>query len=157
MTFTSTVQPATQSFERLSTDDRLALLWFVYTEMGGAVTPAATGSAGSEIVEGLYNQVKELSFDEQLQLMRDLVRRSSTSSITREYGSLSQDSKLAFWYRLACGMDEGTIVPMPSDYEIAEPAEQLLNEIRKMEFQQQITFLRSAVVKMGSEPSSTGI
>lgn len=155
MTFTS-VEPATKSFERLSVDDRLALLWFIYTEMGGAITPAAPGAAASEIVEGLFNQVKELSYDEQLQVMRDLASRTN-GTISREYGSLSPDSKLAFWYRLAQGMDDKTIVPMPSDYKMASAAEQLFTTIKGMDFQQQITLLRSSVLNMGTEAKETGI
>ena len=38
--------PATIAlFEKLGVDDKLALLWYAYTEMGRSITPAAVGAA----------------------------------------------------------------------------------------------------------------
>ena len=143
---------ALEGFSGLSTDDKLAFLWFVYTKMGGSITPAAPDSAGPDIAEGLYNQVKDLSHEDQLQLQRDLFDGKSTT-INREYGSLSENTKLLFWYRLAQGMEDGTIIPMPDDYEMSG-GKQLLGSLESMEFEQQITFLREAVGTIGSEPES---
>jgi Orange carotenoid protein, N-terminal len=141
------------AFGNLSVDDKLALLWFVYTKMGSSITPAAPGAAADEIAEGLYNQVKELSHQEQLEVQRNLFEGKNTL-ISREYGSLSDNTKLLFWYRLAQGMDDGTIVPMPENYELTGTVEQLLSQIEAMEFQQQITFLRETVSDAGSEPNA---
>ncbi|HHP7244670.1 MAG TPA: orange carotenoid protein N-terminal domain-containing protein [Elainellaceae cyanobacterium] len=144
---------AIETFVRQSVDDQLALLWCIYTKVGGSVTPAAPDAASPEIVEGLFNQVKQLSHDQQLDEMRNLaIKRSST--ISREYGALSANSKLAFWYRLAKGMDNGTIVPMPSEYHLSDEARELLAAVETMDFEQQITFLRSSVNPMGAEPRS---
>ena len=147
------VSQALETFSGLSTDDKLALLWYVYKKMGSSVTPAAPDSASPEIAEGLYNQVKELSHEDQLQLQRELYEGKSTT-ISREYGALSANSKLLFWYRLAQGMDEGTIIPMPDDYEMASEGTQLLGSIENMEYNDQIAFLRDSVVNAGSEPAS---
>ena len=141
------------SFSGLGTDEKLAFLWFVYTKMGGSITPAAPAAAGPDIAEGLYNQVKDLSHEDQLQLQRDLFEGKS-STITREYGSLSENTKLLFWYRLAQGMEDGTIIPMPDDYEMASEGKQLLGSLENMEFDQQITFLREVVGAIGSEPET---
>jgi hypothetical protein len=134
----------------LSVDDQLGLLWFVYTKIGSSVTPAAPGAAGSEIAQGLFNQVKELSHEEQLQVQRDIVSNADTL-ISREYGSLSPETKLAFWYFLAQGMENGTIIPVPPDYELPQEGKDLLARIESMDFQQQIDFLRGAVLPMGAE------
>ena len=147
------INPALDSYERLSTDGKLALLWYVYEKMGTSVTPAAPGSASDEIVEGLFNQVKELSFEEQLNVQRNIMEEKD-NLISREYGSLGKNSKLYFWYRLAQGMEAGTIVPMPDNYEAPGGVNQLLSQIELMEFEQQITFLRKAVVNDGAEPKS---
>lgn len=144
---------AVEAFARLSADEQLALLWFIYEEIGKSVTPAAPDAASAEIANGLFEQVKQKSYDEQLQVMRDLANRSS-SLISREYGSLSANTKLAFWYALARGMDEGTIIPMPDNYELSQAAEELLGTILMLEFQQQITVLRNVVLPMGSEPAA---
>ncbi|MDI9640162.1 orange carotenoid protein N-terminal domain-containing protein [Kamptonema cortianum] len=144
-------QKALQKFNSLSVDDRLAFLWFVYTEMGESITPAAPGSAAPEIAEGLFNQVKEKSHDEQLQVMRDLVNNADTL-ICREYGSFSDNTKLLFWYRLSQGMESQIIVPMPPNYEMAETGNELLEQLKGFDFNQQITFLRDSVMGMGAEP-----
>ncbi|MFB2980785.1 orange carotenoid protein N-terminal domain-containing protein [Microseira sp. BLCC-F43] len=40
--------PATTAlFKRLSVDDQLAALWYIYTEMGRSITPAAPGGKNS--------------------------------------------------------------------------------------------------------------
>jgi hypothetical protein len=139
-----------QAFKSLKVDDQLGLLWFVYTKLGSTITPAAPGASGSEIAQGLFNQVKELSHEQQLQTMRDIASNANTQ-ISREYGSLSPETKLAFWYFLAQGMENGTIIPMPADYELPAEGQRLLGQIEAMDFNQQIDFLRGAVLPMGAE------
>ena len=139
-----------QALKALSVDDQLGLLWFVYTKIGSSVTPAAPGASGSEIAQGLFNQVKELSHDEQLQVQRDIASNADTQ-ISREYGSLSPETKLAFWYFLAQGMEHGTIIPVPPDYELPQKGKDLLAQVEAMNFQQRIGFLRGAVLPMGAE------
>ncbi|MBD1928550.1 Orange carotenoid protein [Trichocoleus sp. FACHB-90] len=152
MTFTTTgsYDKGKEALKGLNVDDQLGLLWFVYTKMGKSITPAAPGASGSEIAEGLFNQVKELSHEEQLQVQRDIATNANTQ-ISREYGSLSPETKLAFWYFLAQGMDNGTIIPMPPNYELPQEGKDLLAQIEGMDFQQQIDFLRGAVLPMGAE------
>lgn len=145
---------ALEMFRQLGTDDQLAWLWFVYEQMGDSVTPAAPGAASSEIVSGLFEQVKQQPHEEQLNIMRAIAKRDSSHQISREYGSLSANSKLAFWYFLSCGMDEGTIIPMPEEYEMADAGEDLLAALETMDFEQQIRILRDAVAGMGAEPAS---
>ncbi|MBE9165000.1 MULTISPECIES: orange carotenoid protein N-terminal domain-containing protein [Microcoleaceae] len=155
MTFstTSAYDQGKADMQSLNVDDQLGLLWFVYTEMGKSITPAAPGAAGSEIAEGLFEQVKALPKEEQLQVMRDIASKTNTE-ISRMYGSLSPETKLAFWYFLAVGMDEGTIIPVPSDYKLPEAGNALLAKIKGMDFQQQIDFLRGTVLEMGAEAAS---
>lgn len=156
MTFTaSDVQPLAEAFQRLETDQQLALFWFIYTEMGESITPAAPGAStvSPEIAQGLFNQVKEMSHEEQLQTQRDLVNHKNTL-ITREYGALSDTTKLLFWYLLAQGMESSVIIPMPEDYQLSSQAQQLLQQIKGLDFSQQITLFRDIVAPMGVDPSS---
>ena len=147
------VSAALNSYGNLSTDEKLAFLWYVYTKMGDSITPAAPGTAADEIAQGLFDQVKELSFEEQLAVQRKIIE-GQDSQVSREYGSLSENTKLYFWYRLAQGMEAGTIVPVPDGYEPTGAVTQLLSQIESMEFEQQITFLRDAVINAGAEPKS---
>lgn len=157
MTFVSsnTATEQLKAFQSLETDEQLALFWFIYKEMGGAITPAAPGAStvSPEIAEALFNQVKELSPEEQLQLQRDLIDRKNTL-LTREYGALSDTTKLLFWYRLAQGMDNGTIIPIPPTYELSESGKGLLEQIKQLEFNEQITLFRDFVGPMGVDPTA---
>jgi hypothetical protein len=143
-----------KAFQKLDVDQQLALFYFIYKEMGKSVTPAAPGAStvSPEIAEGLFNQTKQLSFEDQLQLQRDLIQNKE-SQITREYGALSDTTKLLFWYRLAQGMDSGEIIPMPSDYQLSAEAENLFGRIQGLEFETQITFFRDIVSPMGVDPT----
>lgn len=151
----ATVNQSVQAWRSLSVDEQLALFWFIYKEMGSSVTPAAPGAstASDAIAEGLFNQVKELPQEEQLQVQRDLIARKSTR-IDREYGSMSDTTKLLFWYLLAQGMESGDIVPMPPDYQLSSQAKELLGKVETIEFEQQITLFRDYVSPMGAEPKA---
>ncbi len=162
MTFTTTnpsnatqlqgsVATVTEQIKRLGADDQLALLWFAYTQMGRSITPAAPGAARLQFAQGLLDQFKAMSFDEQMKAMRDLVNKVNTP-ITRSYGVLSVNTKLAFWYRLSEMMDDGTVIPVPSAYSMNAATSRALGAIQNLEFGQQITVLRNAVVNMGVDP-----
>lgn len=157
MTFTTTESnPAlVKAFQNLEVDQQLALFWFVYTEMGESITPAApgAGTASSEIAESLFEQVKKMSQDEQLQIQRDLIARKN-NLIAREYGALSDTTKLLFWYLLAQGMDNGTVIPMPANYQMSDSAQQVFSQIKQLEFNQQITLFRDIVGPMGVDPNA---
>ena len=91
MTATQTNDPKVseivQSIQKLDVDEQLALFYFIYKEMGDSITPAAPGAStvSPAVADGLFNQVKELSHEEQLQLQRDLINKADTV-YTREYG-----------------------------------------------------------------------
>ena len=143
-----------EQFQALETDQQLALFWFIYKEMGHAITPAApaAGTAGTPVAEGLFDQVKALSQEEQLQVQRDLVERKNTL-ISREYGALSETTKLLFWYLLAVGMDDGSVIPMPENYQLSSNAKNLFRIIIGLDFQEQITLFREIVAPMGVDPN----
>lgn len=151
----ATINQSLQTWQSLGADEQLALFWFIYKDMGSSVTPAAPGAstASDQIAEGLFNQVKELSQEEQLQVQRDLIGGKSTL-IDREYGSMSDTTKLLFWYRLAQGMESGDIVPMPPDYQLSSQAKELLGQVETIGFEQQITLFRDYVSPMGAEPKA---
>lgn len=157
MTYTqsNTNTELVKAFRSLDVDQQLALFWFIYTEMGESITPAAPGAStvSPEIAESLYNQVQEKSHEEQLQIQRDLIANKNTF-ISREYGSFSETTKLLFWYLLARGMDQQTIIPFPEGYEMVSEAQDLFQKIKKLDFGQQITFFRDIVAPMGVDPAT---
>lgn len=144
--------PATIAlFDQLSVDDKLALLWYAYTEMGRSITPAAVGAARLQFAEGLLNKIKGMSEADQMQVMRELANRADTP-ISRSYGYFSVNTKLAFWYELAELMKQGTVAPVPTGYQMSRGVESVLEAIKKLDAGQQITVLRNTVVDMGFEP-----
>jgi len=67
------VVPAiTARFKLLNAEDQLALIWYAYLEMGRTITVAAPAAARMQFAEGVLNQIKAMSFDEQSQVMCDL-------------------------------------------------------------------------------------
>ncbi|MBE9191539.1 orange carotenoid-binding protein [Gloeocapsopsis crepidinum LEGE 06123] len=143
--------PATIAlFEQLNVDDKLALLWYAYTEMGRTITPAAVGAARLQLAEGLLNQVKQMSAADQTQFMRDLASRANTP-LSRSYGFFSVNTKLAFWYELGELMKQGVVAPIPPDYQMTPGVKAVLAAIQKLDPGEQITVLRNAVVDMGFE------
>ncbi|HEY9653374.1 MAG TPA: orange carotenoid protein N-terminal domain-containing protein [Coleofasciculaceae cyanobacterium] len=145
------VPATTAQIKRLSVDDQLALLWFAYTEIGRSITPAAPGAARLQLAEGLLNQIKQMSHAEQLQVMRDLANKVN-SQVSRSYGILSVNTKLAFWYQLAELMKDGFVVPVPAGYTMTRDAEKAFDTLKQLDFGQQITVLRNIVVDMGVDP-----
>ncbi|MBW4666983.1 MAG: orange carotenoid-binding protein [Cyanomargarita calcarea GSE-NOS-MK-12-04C] len=144
--------PATiAQFEKLDVDDKLALLWYAYTEMGRSITPAAVGAARLQFAESLLHQIRHLSSSDQLQAMRDLANRAETP-VSRSYGAFSVNTKLAFWYELGELMKQGIVAPVPSGYQMTAGVKALLETIQKLDAGQQITVLRNAVVDMGFSP-----
>jgi len=83
--------------------------------------------------------------------MRNLIENKNTPE-TRAYGVLTNNTKLAFWYRLAVLMDEGTVVPVPDYYKLSDAGMQLFGTISRLDFGQQITVMRQMVVAMGVDP-----
>jgi len=159
MTYTQTNDPTirehVQAWQKLDVDQQLALFWFIYKEMGSSITPAAPGAStvSPEIAEGLFNQVKELSHEQQLQVQRDLINKVD-NLISREYGSLGDTTKLLFWYRLSQGMEDGSIIPIGSDYQLPSECQALFIRIQGLAFEQQITLFRDYVSPMGAEPKA---
>ncbi|MDX2240575.1 MAG: orange carotenoid protein N-terminal domain-containing protein [Leptolyngbyaceae cyanobacterium bins.302] len=157
MTFTqsNTANDVLQALQSLDTDQQLALFWYLYKEMGDSITPAAPGAStvSPEIAEGLLNQVLELSHEEQLQLQRDLIERKN-SLIAREYGALGDTTKLLFWYRLAQEMDTNRVIPFPANYQLSEQAQPVFEQIKQLDFGQQITVFRDYVSPMGVDPNT---
>jgi len=154
-TLSADAVPATIArFNQLSAEDQLALIWFAYLEMGKTITIAAPGAANMQFAETTMNQIRQMSFREQSQVMCDLANRADTPT-SRTYGSWSANIKLGFWYQLGQWMEQGIVAPIPKGYQLSANAAAILQAIRNLESGQQITVLRNAVVDMGFDPGKT--
>jgi hypothetical protein len=149
--FAAPVTNAIAAFKGLTIDEQLGLLWVLYENMGRSITPAAPGAARLQFAAGLLADVKAMPHQDQLQFMRDLAAKKNTS-LTRSYGVLTNNTKLAFWFQLAEAMRTGEVIPVPSFYKLSQAALNVFGQISRLEFNQQITVLRQAVVDMGVDP-----
>jgi len=140
-------QNMVQTINGLGTDEKLALLYFVYEKMGESITPAAPAAAEPELAPVLLNDFYNLSHDQQLNIMRDIVNRDDTP-YSRAYGALTANNQLVVWYAWAIGMGE-KIVDIPEGYEATEAVNGVLGKIEGLEFEQQISVLRDVANNMG--------
>ena len=131
----------------LGTDEKLALLYFIYEKMGESITPAAPSAAEPELAPMLLNDFYNLSHDQQLNIMRGIVNRDDTP-YSHAYGALTANNQLLVWYAWAIDMG-GKIVDIPDGYEATEAVNGLLGQIEGLDFEQQISVLRDVANNMG--------
>ncbi len=140
-------QKVVQAFEGLSTDEKLALLYYAYEKMGDSITPAAPTAANPELAPRLLGEFYELSNEQQLEVMRAIVNREDTE-LSRAYGALTQNNQLVVWYAWAKAMGD-TVVDIPNDYQATQPINDVLSQIEGLDFEQQISTLREIASNMG--------
>lgn len=141
------IQDAISDFNQLQTDDKLALLYYIYEKMGDSITPAAPQAAEPELTPILMGNYFNLSHQDQLQIMRDIVNGSDTE-YARAYGAIKENNQLLVWYAWAEAMGE-SVIDMPSDYSAADTINNLLGKIEELDFEQQISMLREIASTMG--------
>lgn len=150
--YTSQAAQHAETFKQLTVDDQLAVLWYVYRYIcseSGMKEPDGTAPDNSD---ELFNKAKGLSQDEQLQLMRDLLK-GTNKDVAGEYQALTNNTKLAFWYQLAQGMERSEIIQAPSDYQLSSEGKTLLSGLEPIGFEQQFIFLRDSLLSDGGKPS----
>ncbi|MBD1940613.1 orange carotenoid protein N-terminal domain-containing protein [Microcoleus sp. FACHB-68] len=140
-------QNVAQRFESLGTDDKLALLYYIYKKMGGSITPAAPDVAQPELAPMLLGDFFELSDEEQLNIMRAIVNREDTE-FSHAYGSLTANNQLVVWFAWSQAMGD-TVVDMPGNYQANQATNDVLGIIEKLNFEEQITVLREIAGNMG--------
>lgn len=151
MTFATddTTKQSLQKFQSFDVDTQLAMLWFGYLDLKDQLNPGNSASA-QDTAGAVYDQIKAMSKEEQLQAQRDIAS-GADSDISRTYTALSSSGKLDVWLRLAQGMEEGTIIQVPSDYQLPSETQEFANQIKQLDFEQRINFMRSLVIEMGSK------
>ncbi|HEY9727243.1 MAG TPA: orange carotenoid protein N-terminal domain-containing protein [Chroococcales cyanobacterium] len=143
----SETQKVAEAFDALGTDEKLALLYYVYEKMGDSITPAAPTAANPEVAPRLLGEFFELSDDKQLAVMREIANREDTE-LSRAYGALTENNQLVVWYAWAVAMGD-TVVDIPNDYQPAQAINNVLSRIEGLDFEGQISLLREVVGNMG--------
>ena len=130
----------------LSEDNQLAVLWFLYQDLvKDKITPEAEREGENlEQADSLVSSIKEMSQDDQLQVQKDILAGNDRQEF-QTYKSYSSNQKLFFWYQLAAAMEEGAVVKFPNDYQLDSAGKELLDSLKTIGFDQQLTFMRDAV------------
>ncbi|MEH2070867.1 MAG: orange carotenoid protein N-terminal domain-containing protein [Nostoc sp.] len=149
MTYTvdESTRPALESFRKFDVDTQLGILWFGYLDLKEKLTPAPPQSVESP-AKAVFDQIKSLSHQEQLQAQRDLIK-GSASDIGKAYTALSPNARLDVWLLLAKGMEDGSIIPVPSDYQLPSETDEFTALIKKLEFEQRVNFMLGLVQVLG--------
>lgn len=150
MTFATddTTKQTVEEFQRFDVDTQLGLLWFGYKDIKDQLNPA-NSTAAQDAAGALYDQILQLSPEQQLQAQRDIAGKADTD-ISHTYKSLSSSGKLDVWLRLAQGMDSGKVIQVPSDYEPPSETQDFVAKVTKLDFEKRIDFMRSVVIEMGA-------
>jgi hypothetical protein len=144
---TNETQKVVEAFNGLDTDAKLAWLYFIYEKMGDSITPAAPAAAEPNLAPILLGDYLELSDDEQLAIMRQIVNREATD-YSRAYGALKENNQLLVWYAWAVAMGD-KVVDIPEDYETTDRIDNLLSQLEGLEFEGQMSVLRTIAGDMG--------
>lgn len=143
-------QESLTKFQGFEIDTQLAILWFGYKDIKDQLKPHNTFSV-TDPARALFDQIKALPQEQQLQAQRDIAAGADTD-VSRAYSSLSSSSQLELWLLLAQGMEQGTVIQVPADYELPAKTHEFVESIQKLDFEQRLNFMRSAVIKMGARP-----
>jgi hypothetical protein len=130
-------------FQSFDTDTKLALLWYGYLDIKENLTPAPPDSVET-VSSALFDKIKELSSEEQLQAQRDMINETQ-SEVGKAYSALDTSGRMNAWLLLARGMENGTIIQVPSDYQLPENTKEFTQAISQLDFEQRINFMRSLV------------
>ncbi|BAY07758.1 orange carotenoid protein N-terminal domain-containing protein [Calothrix sp. NIES-2098] len=144
---TNETQKVVEAFNALDTDAKLAWFYFVYEKMGDSITPAAPAAAEPNLAPILLGDYLDLSDEEQLAIMRQIVNREATD-YSRAYGALKENNQLLVWYAWAVAMGD-KVVDLPEDYETTDRIDNLLSQLEGLDFEGQMSVLRTIAGNMG--------
>ena len=158
MTSQTPVNEKVYHFHSLGMDEQLAILWYLYQDfVKGNITPEAERpDENLEKSEGLIEKVLQMSPEDQLQVQKDIIIGKNGSAL-QAYQKYSSNQKLFFWYRLAEEMEKSNAVKVPDDYQLSPDAQQLLDAVKKMEFSEQLVFIKNVVGLGAAQATEDGV
>jgi hypothetical protein len=141
----NTTQQALEKFSRFDADTKLALVWHGYLDIKDQLQPGTGNEINEAPALAVFHQIQALPQEEQLQAQCDIIN-GADSPITRAYRALHSSGRLHVWLLLGQGMEDGSVIPVPPDYQLPEQTQEFANQIKQLDFEERINFMRSAVV-----------
>lgn len=108
---------------------------------------AVPAAAEPELSPLLLGDFFELSDEQQLDIMRDIVNRKDTE-YSRAYGAIKENNQLLVWYAWAVAMGN-QVVDLPGSYEPSKAINDLVSQIEKLDFDEQISVFRTIAGEVG--------
>lgn len=140
---------ALELFFSYDTDTQLALLWYGYQDIKDELNPDPPSSSDTPS-QSFYHRIQELPQEQQLQIQRELLS-GGNSEFSQEYTAMSSSGRMEVWLLLGQGMEDGSIIGFPSDYQLPQQTEEFTNAIAGNDLEKRIDFMRSAVMEMGAK------
>lgn len=161
------VKQAVFNFQKLKIDDRLVVLGSLFSKVADTISTSDIDKLPTQKAADLVTQIQQLSPEEQLQAVRDLLPASSndqdetvldphpskatlelarggTKIPTGEYGALNAEGKLVFWYYLGQRLGS-SIINIPQDYTLSEQATTVLNSLQSLDTEDLVSFVKQVL------------
>ncbi|MBW4554710.1 MAG: Orange carotenoid-binding protein [Trichormus sp. ATA11-4-KO1] len=161
------VQQNASKFKQLHIDDKLAVMGRLYTEIANQLPADMIDALPTQKAADLVAQIQQVSPEEQLYALRDLLpatkndqdeimldphptkatvelAQGGTTIPTGEYGAMHFEAKVAFWVLLAERLGT-TIIDIPHDYSLSEPATEVLNSLKSLDTNDLVSFLKQVL------------
>ncbi|WP_373542414.1 orange carotenoid protein N-terminal domain-containing protein [Chamaesiphon sp.] len=145
MTYTidADTQQALDTFQGFDLDTQLALLWYGYLDLKEQLQPAPPQSV-EVLGNAVFDHIQALEPQAQLQTQRDLLQGTATD-VSEAYNALSPNAQLEVWLLLAQGMENGSIIQLPADYQLPAQTDEFVAKIAKLSLEQRINFMLKIV------------
>jgi hypothetical protein len=140
---------AVDTFKGFDPDTQLALLWYGYLDIKDSLNPAPP-AASETVATAVFDRIQALPQQEQLQAQRDIIS-GNQSEFSQVYAALDPSARIELWLLLAQGMEKGTVIPVPSDYQLPAETDEFTAQIKQLDFEKRINFMRSIVRDMGAQ------
>ncbi|WP_066381867.1 MULTISPECIES: orange carotenoid protein N-terminal domain-containing protein [unclassified Anabaena] len=161
------VEQAVSNFKNLDIDDRLVVFGSVFGKVVETISTSEIDKLPTQKAAELVAQIQQLSPEEQLYALRDLLPASRNdqdevmldphpskamvelaqggSTIpTGEYGAMNAEGKLAFWYFLGQRLGS-TVIDIPRDYKPSNQATELINTLKSLNTNELVSFLKQVL------------
>ncbi|RUT00404.1 hypothetical protein DSM106972_075320 [Dulcicalothrix desertica PCC 7102] len=164
------VQTVILKYRALSADDKLTVLAQLYGEVAAEIAPTISQSnVTDDAASNLVKQIQQMASEQQVDALRGLVEgkqsdgetvldehptkalgelftggEKSTSFSTKEYDSLSTDSRLFFWFQIAQNLGK-SVVGIPDDHMPNERVSEVLDLIGTPEVEDLVSLLKKAL------------
>jgi uncharacterized protein (UPF0333 family) len=169
------LETAVSKFKALDIDDKLSTLALLYSEISDELAPVNNqNSSESQDATNLVKQLQQLTFEEQIVALRDLLSTNnneqevaldehptqelievvqgqgnsqdngSTKISNNSYIAMRADSKLSFWFQAAQNLGK-SVVGVPADYKPNERVLEVLDLVNSDNVENLISFFKKAL------------